>query len=138
MNYIDIILIVVGALLILSGLVFGISSQFLFPVVAGLFGASLLSSIVLNWFNSPNQVTAIIVYSVLTLVISGLAILVFKILNLSKDSGIGSHVIGFITALASVVFIFVAINRSIPLFADSLNSEFVEAVKQSLLLKYVK
>ena len=81
MNYIDIILLVVGALLIVSGLVFGITSQFLFPVVAGLFGASLLSNLVLSWLNSPNEVVVIVVYALLALFLSGIGILVFKILK---------------------------------------------------------
>ena len=138
MNYIDIILLVVGALLIVSGLVFGITSQFLFPVVAGLFGASLLSNLVLSWLNSPNEVVVIVVYALLALFLSGIGILVFKILRLSKDFGLGSRFFGTLTALASVAFILVATSRSIPLFANFLNSEFVEAVNQSLLLSFIK
>ena len=138
MNYIDIILIVVGALLVISGLVFGISSQFLFPVVAGLFGASILSNVVLGWVNSPNEVAVIVIYCALAFVISCAGILVFKILNLSKNFGIGSRFLGLLTAVVSVAFILVATGRSIPLFASFLSSEFVEAVNQSLLLSFTK
>ena len=138
MNCLDIVLIVVGAVFVLSGLMLGISSQFLFPVVSGLFGASLLSEYVLNWLKSPNQVVVVIVYVALTLIIGGLGLLIYRVLRLTKNFKVASRIMGLITALVSVAFIFFAAKHSIPLFKDSFNDEFVGMINQSLLLSYIR
>ena len=138
MNYLDIVLIIVGAVFVLSGLTLGISSQFLFPVVSGLFGASLLSEYVLNWLKSPNQVVVLIVYVALTLIVGGLALLIYLVLRLTKNFKVASRVMGLITALVSLAFVFFATKHSILLFMDSFNDEFVEMINQSLLLSYIR
>ena len=138
MNYIDIILLVVVTLIIISGLVFGIKSQFLFPILSGIFGATILGNMILDYLKANSQGIIIGVYALTAVFIGGLAALVFKILTLFAHLKVVSRVLGLIIAIVSVELLFLSLRASITVFSSAIDSEIVKAFNESLLLGYFK
>ncbi len=138
MNYIDIILLVAGLLILISSLVFGIKSQFLFPIISGIFGATILGNMILDYLKTSSQGIIIGVYALTAVFIGGLAALAFKILTLFAHMKVVSRVLGLIIAVVSVELLLLSLSASIMVFSSAIDSEILKAFNESLLLGYFK